>query len=378
MFDDMDVARTPEKDRMLGARTMRRIISGAFAIGTLAIVDLEQASVAVAQTPARTAPPVASQPSMPSAHHSSRGTRRLTVSANSPPNALPNIPSTLPNASSNTQSNSTSGSNVGSVRDPKLTSEPSGPVRIAQEPRLVVDPRTVGARPDSVSDLLTSEPLSVARDTLYPPSSLPPVSPNDLNSAVESELLEPMEPERIWPIRKYTPQEATPVESTRTSPLSYLPPQRPIGQISIDVRSKPKGTSNDLPEDLAQQTTGNVPTVVAARADEMYSEPMYAAALDRAHEFPYQPLYFEEINLERYGRSNCGVLQPAASGLRFFATIPSLPYAMTVHKPNQTYHWRWPYEAGWGAPRVRELRPLELKPSLVQAAAVSGLIFVVP
>lgn len=350
MFADMDVARTPEKDRPLSAYQLRRIISGALAIGSLAMLDLQWSSVAVAQTSVNVAGQrslVGTQPGGSASRLSS--TRRI---ANLPASQPPPVQNHL------NQSNASSA---------------SGPVRIAQEPRLAADSKSSESR----SDLL-SEPLSVARDTLYPPPSLPPLSTGELSNAVDSELLEPMEPERIWPIRKYNNQDTIPNELTRNSPVNYLPPQRPIGQISIDVRSKPKGTSNDLPEDLAQQTTGTIPTVVAARADEMNAEPMYAASLDRAHQFPYQPLYFEEINLERYGRSNCGVLQPAASGLRFFATIPSLPYAMTVHKPNQAYHWRWPYEAGWGAPRVRELRPLELKPSLVQASAMTGLIFVVP
>ena len=166
-------------------------------------------------------------------------------------------------------------------------------------------------------------------------------------------------------------------ESTNKSPQNYLPVQRPIGQISIDVRPKPKGTSNTVPENLALQSVGDSPMVFAARADEMITDPMMQTALSRSHVFGYQPLYFEEVNLERYGRSY-GHFQPALSGLRFFATVPSLPYAMTVHSPNKTYTWRWPYEAGWGAPKVRELEPLQWKPGMVQAAAVTGLIFVVP
>src|SRR4029450_8609095 len=42
----------------------------------------------------------------------------------------------------------------------------------------------------------------------------------------------------------------------------------------------------------------------------------------------YRPLYFEEINAERYGYG-CGCcLQSPASAAHFFATVPALPYCL--------------------------------------------------
>jgi hypothetical protein len=53
--------------------------------------------------------------------------------------------------------------------------------------------------------------------------------------------------------------------------------------------------------------------------------PMYA--------FAYHPLYFEDINLERCGRT-CGLcLQPVLSGVHFFGTVAILPYKMLVSPP---------------------------------------------
>lgn len=159
--------------------------------------------------------------------------------------------------------------------------------------------------------------------------------------------------------------------------LNFIPPQRPIGQVNIDLKSKPKGETNLVPEDFAQSAFGDVPVVQAASSEEMVGG--FGFIINRRHDevFAYQPLYFEEANLERYGR-NCGPLQPAVSGVRFFGTIASLPYAMAVHHPNQAYTFKWPYDAGWGAPKVKELRPLELKPAAIQAGVVTGLFFVVP
>ena len=187
---------------------------------------------------------------------------------------------------------------------------------------------------------------------------------------VQSELKEP----ELLPPRKAGPAPTQRMDSK--SSLSFLPPQKPIGQVSIDVQPKSKGVNKSVPQDSNRLAFGELPTVNAADAVEMASMWSIKPSSDSMN-FPYQPLYFEELNLERYGRSY-GKLQPAISGLRFFATIPSLPYAMTVHDPHQTYHWNRPYQAGWGAPRVRELRPLELKPSLIQAGAIAVLIIAVP
>lgn len=157
---------------------------------------------------------------------------------------------------------------------------------------------------------------------------------------------------------------------------SYIPRQRPIGEVNIDSRPKPKNGNNALPEDIVDVATTSG-TVYAATSDQMQEELFYPKSRNHDELFAYQPLYFEEVNLERYGRT-CGCLQPVASGVRFFTTIPMLPYAMTVSHPRTAYTRKWPYAAGWGAPRVREFEPIELKPSLVQAGAVTGLVFLLP
>ena len=184
-------------------------------------------------------------------------------------------------------------------------------------------------------------------------------------------------PPMSWEPERFPPQGSNSVpRKPEGNVQTFLPPQRPIGLLSIDTRTKPKGDSNIVPVDLNRKAFGEPLTFQAAQSTESSTVWAPGPTPDSLN-FPYQPLYFEESNLERYGRS-CGHLQPALSGMRFFATIPSLPYAMTVRRPNQPYIWRWPYEAGWGAPRVRELPPLDAKAGLVQASLLTGLIFVVP
>ena len=96
-----------------------------------------------------------------------------------------------------------------------------------------------------------------------------------------------------------------------------------------------------------------------------------------AAQFCYQPLYFEEANLERYG-TQLGVAQPAISALRFFATVPALPYLTTVYRPRACYDWQFPYQSGRPAPWVRELPPLQLNGAIVEASVITGLIYLIP
>ena len=60
----------------------------------------------------------------------------------------------------------------------------------------------------------------------------------------------------------------------------------------------------------------------------------------------YRPLYFEEINLERYGYGCCDCLQPAVSAAHFFATVPVLPYCMAIDCPCQCEYALGTYRPG--------------------------------
>jgi hypothetical protein len=91
----------------------------------------------------------------------------------------------------------------------------------------------------------------------------------------------------------------------------------------------------------------------------------------------HQPLYFEDINLERYGYS-FGVAQPFVSAVRFFSRIPLLPYAMTVHPPWKAEYALGYWRPGSPAPYVHQVPPPSAHGALVEAAVVTGLFFVIP
>jgi hypothetical protein len=91
----------------------------------------------------------------------------------------------------------------------------------------------------------------------------------------------------------------------------------------------------------------------------------------------HSPLYYEEINLERYGYSH-GLLQPAFSAAHFFGVTLSMPYLMTASPPRDCQYTLGHYRPGSYAPAHLYRPPFSLRAGAAQAAAVSGLMFLAP
>jgi hypothetical protein len=163
------------------------------------------------------------------------------------------------------------------------------------------------------------------------------------------------------------------------SPETTELPQHGLAPISalgagIAPPAEPDG-NDELPPDEAAKEFANWPTISyragAYNGVQAWTLPRPSAT------FCHRPLYFEELNLERYGRS-AGVLQPVVSAARFFATIPTLPYQSVARHPDVCYYPCHPYPAGRPAPWVRELPPLDGPAGLAQAGVIVGLIFLIP
>ncbi|NOY41844.1 MAG: hypothetical protein GXP26_08415 [Planctomycetes bacterium] len=92
----------------------------------------------------------------------------------------------------------------------------------------------------------------------------------------------------------------------------------------------------------------------------------------------HRPLYFEEINAERYGYTASYCLQPLISAGRFFLTIPALPYKMAVDRPHSCSYTLGHYRPGSCAPRRWHRMPLKATGSIVEAGVVLGLILLIP
>lgn len=117
-----------------------------------------------------------------------------------------------------------------------------------------------------------------------------------------------------------------------------------------------------LPESAAQRG-----------ADPTWSTIQWSAA----NTFSY-PRYFEDRMLERHGHQRFGLFQPLASGARFFATVPMLPYLMKISPPCECEYSMGFYRSGSCAPKLLQRPPFDAHAAVVEAAAIAGGIVAFP
>jgi hypothetical protein len=92
----------------------------------------------------------------------------------------------------------------------------------------------------------------------------------------------------------------------------------------------------------------------------------------------HNPLYFEQVQLERYGHETGPVLQPLISSAHFLLTIPMLPYKMAINPPNECQYALGYYRPGDCAPYMVQPFPWSVRAGLVQAGVWTGVAAIVP
>tara|TARA_R110002073_G_scaffold5562_4_gene34123 strand:- start:7514 stop:8542 length:1029 start_codon:yes stop_codon:yes gene_type:complete len=90
------------------------------------------------------------------------------------------------------------------------------------------------------------------------------------------------------------------------------------------------------------------------------------------------PLYFEDRMLERHGHERCPHLTPMIAGMRFFTTVPMLPYLATIDHPCDCDYTLGYYRSGSCTPAYLQRPPYERRAVVAEAAAVSGAIIAFP
>ncbi len=93
--------------------------------------------------------------------------------------------------------------------------------------------------------------------------------------------------------------------------------------------------------------------------------------------FCHQPLYFEDPMLELHGHVRYPYLQPAVSGLRFFGTVPVLPYLATLRHPLDDVHTLGAYRPGTATPVLRyraHYDPVALRNQFIATAGTAVAI----
>jgi hypothetical protein len=157
---------------------------------------------------------------------------------------------------------------------------------------------------------------------------------------------------------------------------------KPLSEISLDISAPP--LVNDELAAIAPPRDYATEALPALAQEQPFTRGDLVATGFEWHPSPegltfcHQPLYFEEINLERYGRS-WGVLQPAVSVAKFYGRIPALPYLVFAQPARRcTYHAHWSLP-GYRIP-VREHQPLipSVHGAGAELAVLYGLILLVP
>ncbi|HZN32948.1 MAG TPA: hypothetical protein VFB80_03985 [Pirellulaceae bacterium] len=245
---------------------------------------------------------------------------------------------------------------------PAPAANPLKPILVATAPQ-VADPaqeQTILAPADALPPptIVTAQPLENA------PAPIGPLVPGQAREAL--------------------PPAPPPAAPPRRADAAALAQIKPIRQISLDITlpvdadpmlNRLAPPTNYAAEALPQMAAQN-PFYRGDLIDYgMYDNtPLPPVGLDMC----YQPLYFQELNAERYGRS-WGCLQPAVSVVQFYGRIPMLPY-MAFAWPAR----RCTYHAHWALPGYRipgkEPYPIVISPAggAAQAAAMLGVILLIP
>ncbi|MEZ6097193.1 MAG: hypothetical protein R3C03_23720 [Pirellulaceae bacterium] len=87
----------------------------------------------------------------------------------------------------------------------------------------------------------------------------------------------------------------------------------------------------------------------------------------------HKPLYFENVQLERYGHSAGPVMGPVRAAAHFFGSVAFFPYHTAINPPNECQYALGYYRPGNCAPWLVDPFPISREGALRQTSVISGL-----
>ncbi len=146
---------------------------------------------------------------------------------------------------------------------------------------------------------------------------------------------------------------------------------KPLRSLSISV----KPPTGELPKNTAAAHLDKIPRQVivmgTSRDWNLVTKEWEAPSV------AYNPLYFEEPNLERFGY-NYGVAQPFISAGRFFGRVALLPYMIGAYPLHEERYALGYARPGDNPPYQVEKLPVSGRGAIFQSLAVTGLVFLIP
>jgi hypothetical protein len=146
----------------------------------------------------------------------------------------------------------------------------------------------------------------------------------------------------------------------------------PIMDLRVDIRLEASPDA-DLPADPSENLFDRSPVLPPRTTAWSWREFRWSAT-----ELWHRPLYFQDVQLERYGQMRHPLIQPVLSGVHFFGTVPILPYKMGLHRPGCCVSNLGYYRPGSCAPALGRRLPLEADATFFEGLTWVALIFALP
>jgi hypothetical protein len=222
--------------------------------------------------------------------------------------------------------------------------------------------------PAKVEPNATSEETRPAKQLAEPAPILPPearIATLSQEQPGEGPLPEPV---------------TSPLQLKRISEIQpfydYKPASAIDGEACWDLCPRPDG----LPCKPDKQ--GNMPECPSEfrLSDAAYSNRMYSDCLYqwRASDQWFNPLYFEDPSLERYGHAHHELVQPFVSVARFGVQLVGLPYQMTIDPVCKKMYNLGYYRPGECTPKKYYRIPWNTHAAVNEAAVWTGLFCIFP
>ena len=177
-------------------------------------------------------------------------------------------------------------------------------------------------------------------------------------------------------VKKSEPAKQQKAPSVKPTPKQSQNPNDPEFKPFSSVTTAIAATGKDFPPNLAAGPFADAgKSEQREGASRTWTETMYfwePAALC------HNPLYFEEVNLERYGYTRGKVIQPLVSAAHFFGSVVALPYLTAADRPRDCIYTLGHYRPGSYAPYRFHFPPRSTPAGIIEAGVVTGLIFAFP
>lgn len=187
----------------------------------------------------------------------------------------------------------------------------------------------------------------------------------DQPAVVEPDVVVPPEPENQPP----------PAPVTQFRPISAINPfhdYAPDGEPCNDLCPK----DPNCPSDDGEECPEEAPFYAMTPPTRCFAETHY---LWTASNLYHNPLYFEDVSLERYGHVKCwcGVQNLVSLG-KFGVQLVGLPYQLALDYPHSRRYALGYYQPGDCAPRLCYQVPLNERAAITAAVFYTGVGFIIP